>query len=95
MPSSTNTLGRTTGIGVLPTGSTVQRSSEELLKPTVAELCSKQVSRMSRAELSRVVLAGQLPFLEPSVRVRLEYLDRGTLERLAHLACQSCRNHGY
>ncbi|MFO7903400.1 MAG: hypothetical protein ACQESR_21105 [Planctomycetota bacterium] len=61
---------------------------EALDRATIAELPSQQVGRMSRSELARVVRASPIPPL----RARLEYLDRSTLERLAHLACLSCRN---
>jgi len=67
----------------------VPREDEEALdRMSIAELPAKQVGRMSRSELARVVRSSPLP----AVRARLEYLDRATLERLAHLACLSCRN---
>jgi hypothetical protein len=61
---------------------------EALDRYVVADLSSKQISRMTRSELVRVVGVGGMP----ATSVHCEYLDRGTLERLAHLACLSCRN---
>jgi len=45
--------------------------------------------------LIRVVQAAELPWLSPRTRERLLYLDRMTLERLAHLARRCCRNQGH
>ena len=55
---------------------------------SIAELSSTQISEMSRAELARVVRAARLPMM----RIRPEYADRVTLERLVHLACLCCHN---
>lgn len=56
---------------------------------SAAGISTKQVPRMTSADLARVVRAGRIP----ETSVHIEYLDRGTLERLAHLACFSRRNH--
>jgi hypothetical protein len=64
-------------------------TEEALDRLDVADLSSHQISRMTQSELVRVVRVGGLP----ATTVRIEYLDRATLERLAHLACLSCRNH--
>jgi hypothetical protein len=66
----------------------LREHDEALDRATVAEMSSNEVRRMSPRELARVVRAGRLP----ATRARLEYLDRATLERLAHLACLACRN---
>ena len=66
----------------------LQEVDEGLDQPTIAELSSKQILRMTRLELARVVRAGRLP----ASQMRLEYLDRRTLERLAHLARLCCHN---
>ena len=66
----------------------LQEVDEGLDQPTIAELSSKQILRMTRLELARVVRAGRLP----ASQMRLEYLDRRTLERLAHLARFCCHN---
>jgi len=66
----------------------VQPPEEALDRETIADLSSTQISRMSCGELARVVRAARLP----ASSVRPEKLDRGTLERLAHLACLSCRH---
>ncbi len=65
-----------------------EQTEEALDRVTIAELPVHQVGRMSRPELTRVVRSSPLP----AARARLEYLDRATLERLAHLARLSCRN---
>lgn len=91
MPSTSNSVLEITS---LPSrrrkrGESESRGSAEALdRAAIAELPSRQIGRMSRAELARVVHASPLPPLQ----ARLEYLDRSTLERLAHLACLSCRN---
>ena len=65
---------------------------EEALDPAaVAELSSKQISEMNRPELDRVVRVARTP----AAQSRLEYLDRATLERLAHQARLCCRNRGH
>jgi hypothetical protein len=69
-------------------GAILSEPDEALDQASIAELTSKQISRMTRPELARIVHVGQLPAL----LVRLEYLDRGTLQRLAHLARLCCRN---
>jgi hypothetical protein len=43
---------------------------------------------MTEQELHRVIRAARTP----AALARVEYLDRGTKERLAHLARLSCRN---
>lgn len=61
---------------------------EEALDPaTVAELSSRQIARMTRDELARVIRVGR----PPTGGLRPEYLDRPTLERLAHLARLCCQ----
>ena len=69
------------------TGAPLQESGGALDPATIAELSSRQISRMTRPELVRVVRAGRLP----SLGARPERLDRATLERLAYLARLSCR----
>lgn len=54
----------------------------------VARLSAMQIEHMTQRELADVVRAGRLP----GDTARAEYLDRGTLERLAYLARLSCRN---
>jgi len=66
----------------------VQHPEEALDRETIADLSSTQISRMTRGELARVVRAARLPALS----VRPEKLDRGTLERLTHLARLCCRH---
>lgn len=91
MPSASHTVLEITS---LPSArrkgeqSELRSRAEGLDRAILAEMPSRQVRRMNRSELARVVRASPLPPL----RSRLEYLDRSTLERLAHLACLSCRN---
>lgn len=56
-------------------------------RTTVGDLVAMPVSSMTRSELKQVVDAGRLP----ETTVRLECLDRPTLERLAHRARLSLR----
>lgn len=55
-------------------------------RATIAQLSADRIQRFSRVELVRVVRASGIPVRSG----RLEYLDRATLERLAHLAKLSC-----
>jgi hypothetical protein len=82
------TLHKTDRSSTFHTGTLPPESDEALDRTTIAELPVKQVSRMSRAELARVVRSSPLP----TTRARLEYLDHETLQRLAHMACLACRN---
>ena len=61
---------------------------EALDRKTIAEMSSRELHRMNREELTRVVRASPLPPLH----ARLEYLDRATLERLGYLARLCCQN---
>jgi len=63
---------------------------EALDRVIIAELSSRQLARMTRGELARVVRASP----PPGKLARIEYLDDGTLQRLAHLARLSCCNRG-
>ncbi|MCH5373686.1 MAG: hypothetical protein JJ992_06895, partial [Planctomycetes bacterium] len=67
-------------------------SSEALDEAIIADLSSKQISRMTVGELERVVQASPLPYLRPGLVSHLVYQDRSTLERLVHLASFCCRN---
>jgi hypothetical protein len=67
-------------------------AGEALDHETIAELPLGQISRMNTGELVRVVRASPLRILRPEVETRLEYQDRETLERLAHLARLCCRH---
>jgi hypothetical protein len=88
MPSSPSMLRERNRSPLLHAGARPQEPDEALDRETVAELSSRQVRRMSHSELARVVRSSPLP----AERARLEYLDHETLQRLAHLACLSCRN---
>jgi len=90
VPPPASMLPRAKGPAVSRMGAMSQEPDEALDRGTIAELSSKQISRMTRPELARVVRAGRLP----AVQARLECLDRVTLERLAHLASLCCRNRG-
>jgi hypothetical protein len=62
-------------------------------KASVAELSRDRITRMSSGELARAIRdVSVLQFCDEN---RLDYLDRGTLERLVYLARQCCRNQGY
>ena len=90
MPPPVSTLPRAKGPAVSRKGAMSQGPDEALDQAMIADLSSKQISRMTRPELARVVRAGRLP----AMQVRPECLDRRTLERLAHLASLCCRNRG-
>ena len=70
-------------------------ANDALDKFIVAGLAPTQISRMTCDELVRVVLAAQLPLLQPEIKARLECYDRQKLERLVYLARRCCRNQGY
>lgn len=63
-------------------------SDRQTTARTIAKLSAEQIRRLSREELVRVVRSSRIPVRSG----RLEYLDRPTLERLAHLAKLSCRH---
>jgi len=68
---------------------TPRREPDEALDPaTIAELPARQIPHMTGQELHRVIRAARTP----AALARVDYLDRGTKERLAHLARLSCRN---
>jgi hypothetical protein len=52
-------------------------------------------SKMGPQQLIRVIRAAELPLVDARTSERLQYLDRATLQRLAHLAQRCCRNQGY
>lgn len=88
MTPSPSTFHKTNRSSTFHTGAVPPESDEALDRATIAELPVKQVGRMSRSELTRVVRSSPLP----AARARLEYLDHETLKRLAHMARLSCRN---
>ena len=62
-------------------------------KASVAELSRDRITRMSSGEMARAIRdVSVLQFCDGN---RLDYLDRGTLERLVYLVRQCCRNQGY
>jgi hypothetical protein len=72
------------------------RSQDEALdKAAIAEIPTGLFSQMSREELIRVIRASELPLVDARTLERFQYLDRATLQRLAHLARRCCRNQGY
>ncbi len=70
-------------------------ASEWLDKTRVAEIPVGLISELTRAELIRLIEVAELRLVDARTRARLPFLDRPTLERLAHLARRSCRNSGY
>jgi hypothetical protein len=64
-------------------------------KPAVASLAIGAISNMSREELIRVIHGADLPLINSRNRHRLRFLDKNSLQRLAHLARRCCRNQGY
>jgi hypothetical protein len=67
------------------------RYVEALDRQTIAHLTARDISRMTPNELVRVVLASPLGATQVGRDYRLEYKDRETLTKLAHLARFSCR----
>jgi len=55
----------------------------------IAELTVADIHGMERADLIKVIVMGQIPFLDES---RLEHQDLETLRRLAFLARNCCQN---
>jgi hypothetical protein len=64
-------------------------------RPSVARLAIGTIAEMSREELVGVIEGSGLPLINKSSRQRLNYLDRGSLERLAQLGRRCCQNQGY
>jgi len=67
---------------------------EALDKSAVAEIAMGLFSKMSPEQLIGVIRAAELPLVDARTLERLQYLDRTTLQRLAHLAQRCCRNQG-
>ena len=88
MTPSPGTLHKTNQSSMFRTGTVPPESDEALDRATIAELPARQLGRMNRSELARLVRSSPVP----AARARLEYLDHETLQRLAHMACLSCRN---
>lgn len=88
MPLSTSMLPRTEQSLAARRRPERRDPDEALDSATVAELPAKRISQMTESELHRVIRAARIP----AASTRLKYLDRATKERLAHLACLSCRN---
>lgn len=65
-------------------GGAADRQGSE--RATIARLSAERIRQLSRSELVRVVRVSQIPVRSG----RLDYLDRPTLERLAHLAKLTC-----
>ena len=75
-------------------------------KSDVAELAVVEILGMTRAQLKQVIRSVQTgpaqpacqlpgPFNGQKLEDRLDFLDRGTLERLVYLARRTCRTQGY
>ncbi|QDT91519.1 hypothetical protein Pan161_31780 [Gimesia algae] len=67
----------------------------EFDKSLIAELSATQISRMTCADLIRLIRAVKMPLLYNDISKHLEYYDRKTLERLVYLSRRCCRNQGY
>jgi hypothetical protein len=72
-----------------------RRENRRFDRPSVAKLAIGTIAEMSREELIRVIEGSDLPLINKSSRQRLNYLDRGSLERLAQLGRRCCQNQGY
>lgn len=64
-------------------------------KAAVARLTSEDIASLPDEALTQVILASQIPFVDGTMRERLRFSDRETLERLAFLGRRCCRNQGY
>jgi len=64
-------------------------------KASIATLTQDEISRMTCAELVRVIRGAGMPLMRTEIDKRLDCFDRTTLERLAYLARRCCRNQGY
>ena len=60
-------------------------------KRGIATLSIRAISSMSRDELIAVICAADLPLVDARKRRHLPFMDRPSLERLAHLARRCCR----
>ena len=64
-------------------------------KAQIASLSFQQIQGMEVGDLVRVILDAQLASLSGSLRVRLNSLDRVTLEEMTLQARKVCRQQGY
>jgi len=74
-----------------PMGHALPGDAEALDDETIADFSPVTISRMTPDELVRVIRASRLPLTAASDE-RLEFHDRKTLERLAHLARRCCHH---
>ena len=73
-------------------GSPIHPPFRALDRQMIACPSSLEISRMTPAELARVIRASKLLVLRPEIENHLAYYDRPTLERLVYLARRCCRN---
>jgi hypothetical protein len=71
------------------------RKSSNMSKAQIASLSFQQIQGMEVGDLVRVILDAQLASLSGSLRVRLNSLDRVTLEEMTLQARKVCRQQGY
>ena len=77
------------GGGTFGRGEAPSRKPEDTWNQTsVAELSSSQIAVMTDAQLVCVIRTGRVPL----AKIRAEFRDRTTLERLAYRARLCCRN---
>ncbi len=62
-------------------------------KSSIADLSAAAIKAMTEEELSRLILAAELPQrMYPDLERRLQWMERPTLQRLAFLARHCCQN---
>lgn len=66
--------------------------NESLTVEKIAELPAAEISRLSDAALIDLIRAAQLPQVDQHTSGRLEFSNRSTLERLAHLSRRCCEH---
>jgi hypothetical protein len=60
-------------------------------KEAIAGLPIGAIASLNREDLIRVIREGQLPLVDARTLRRLQFLDRSSLERLAHLSRRCCQ----
>ena len=67
------------------------KATSQIDKETIAALSVGAIGLLDRDDLIRVIREGELPLVDGRTLRRLPFLDRSSLERLAHLSRRCCQ----
>jgi len=79
----------------LATSLSAAEKCDALDKSAIVELSATLIDKMTCDELIRMIRVSELPSMRgPELQQRLEFQDRDTLVRIAHLARRYCQSQG-